>query len=130
MTARPTAVLGCVAVAVAVLAVAVRPLLATANTSHSTPQRPAELNVSARVVPVALAAAQRSLACPTSPPGPPGVSCGLLEVARRQAVCPTATRCRVQLIGAVHTRTLDVPVALTVTLADRDGSWRPVEVRS
>jgi hypothetical protein len=42
----------------------------------------------------------------------------------------TSNTCRVDLIGDVETRWLDVPVALTITLAHTDATWKVIEVAS
>lgn len=131
MTSRSTAILAGTAVTVAVLALAARPLLPHSNTTR--PPGPAPAATPAMppsALTAASSAATRALACPkkSTPRIPAG--CGTLHLLRQQASCPSDTTCHVELVGLLRTRTVTVPVALTITLRDPNGRWRPVEVAS
>jgi hypothetical protein len=130
MTGRTSTILAAATLRIAVVAIAVRPLLphhaATAAPGvHTTPTVPP-----ANVHLVALAAANHALACPTSRPAARGIGCGRLALSRTQTTCATDNRCTVELIGTLRTTDRAVPIALTVTLTGAGQDWRAVEVAS
>jgi hypothetical protein len=132
MTGRTSAVLAGSALCIAVIAIAVRPLLphphATAIPSvHATPTpapQPADLGS------IAVSAATHDLACPAPRPAARSRGCGRLDVTRAQSSCATDSRCQVELIGTLRTTAQVVPIALTVTLTGARHGWRVVEVAS
>lgn len=130
MTGRATVFLAGTAVTVVVLALAARPLLPHHAKLRSSHGPAATLAAPVSVLPVAIIAATTALACPPNRPRSRDIDCGPLHVARRQTSCPTNTSCRVELVGTLVTRTVDIPIALTVTLTDNAGGWRAVEVTS
>jgi hypothetical protein len=133
MTGRTPVILAGTAVTVAVLALTARPLLphaAAPQTSHGPVATPA---APASVFPVASSAATNALACPPNRQPLRDTDCGTLHITRRQVTCGTDTSCRVELVGTLTTRatrTVGIPIALTVTLAGNAGGWRAVEVTS
>ncbi|HVV74616.1 MAG TPA: hypothetical protein VHC43_01165 [Mycobacteriales bacterium] len=131
MTSRSTAILAGTAVTVAVLALAARPLLPHSNTTRPPGPVPTVTPpVPSSAMAAASSAATRALACPTAPARRHTTGCGSLHLLRQQASCPTDSSCHVELVGMLRTRTVTVPVALTVTLRHTNGRWRPVEVAS
>ena len=130
MTGRTSAILALAALCIAVVAVAVRPLLPhhaapAAPGVHATPTvPPADVRL------VALAAANHALACPTSRPAARGIGCGRLGLSRIQTACTSDDRCTVELIGTLRTADQAVPIALTVTLTGAGQDWRAIEVAS
>jgi hypothetical protein len=130
MTGKALAITAAGALTVAVVAVAVRPLLST--THHHAAAAPAAVESGpAAVDTIAVEVARADLRCA---PGPSGRltprACGSLRVTRRQTRCMTSSRCSVDLIGAVATKDFDVPVALTVTVTRVGSAWNVVEVAS
>ena len=130
MTGRTSAVLAGAALCIAVIAIAVRPLLphhpATAPPSvHATPasQPPDPSSIAVR-------AATHALACPTRQRAARNAGCGRLDVTRTQSSCATDDRCQVELIGTLHATDQVVPIALTVILSGARQAWRVVEVAS
>lgn len=130
MTGRSSALLAAAALMAAVLALAAHPLLPHPHARPTLHDRAAVSRGPRLVASIANTAATWALACPTTRALTNGVDCGRLHVTRRQTHCPTDTQCQVELVGTVRTRTVDVAVALTVTLTNAAGQWRAVEVTS
>jgi hypothetical protein len=130
LTGRHTAILAGAVVTVAGLAVVARPLIPHPTTPSSRPVSAATPTVPASVLTIATTAATGALACPSTPTPTVSVDCGTLHLTRSQNSCPTDARCQVQLVGILHTRAVDVPVALTVTLLTTNSHWHAVEVAS
>jgi hypothetical protein len=130
MTGRTSAVLAGAAVCIAIIAIAVRPLLphdsaTTTPSVHATPaSHPPDLSF------IAVSAATHALACPTPRRAARKADCGRLDVTRAQSSCATDSRCHVELIGTLHATDQVVPIALTVTLSGAGEGWRVVEVTS
>lgn len=121
------------AVVVAVLAIAVSPLLDDSASNPPT-RTVAPPSSSPHVEQLAQRAAQADLRCPAAGKSKgreaPRTGCGDLQVSRSQVSCSTANRCTVDLVGAVNTGRLVVPIALTVSLIGGSASWQVVEVES
>jgi hypothetical protein len=130
MTGRTTAVIPAAAFATVVVALAARPLLPHPTTKPTSLVSAATPSVPTSVPPLATTAATKALACPRGRTPMSDTACGTLHVSRRQASCPSNTRCQVELVGTLHTRAIDLPIALTVTISDAVRGWRAVEVAS
>jgi hypothetical protein len=142
LTGRARIALAIAATTVAVVGVAVHPLL-----DAVAPKPPAPNGVptsTVAVVPaagrgVATAAASRALACePVTPPTPTTVTtptappawCGRFTATRSQSSCVTRDECTVQLLGTLVSPAATTVVALTVTVVRRDNRWHVVAVNS
>ena len=130
MTGRTSSILAAAALCIAVVAVAVRPLLPHHAASAGPGVRGTPTVPTADVRLVALAAASHALACSTSRPAARGIGCGLLGLSRIQTTCASDHRCTVEIIGTLRTTDQAVPIALTVTLTGAGRDWRAVEVAS
>jgi hypothetical protein len=130
VSGRGIAILAGAALATAAIALAAGPLLPHPH-ARPTPRIPAAVpSGPPPVLPLASAAAARALTCPTTRVARNDLGCGTLRLTRHQTRCPTDTRCQVELVGTLRTGTLDVPIALTVTLTHAGSGWGAVEVAS
>jgi hypothetical protein len=130
MTSHRVALLAATALITAILAVAARPLLPHPHARPAPRDSGTAPSIPRLVAPIAGAAAIRALACPARRAATGSVDCGTVHLTRQQTHCPSDTRCQVELVGTLRTRTDDVPVALTVTLTAAAGQWWAVEVTS
>jgi hypothetical protein len=130
MTGKTLAFTAAGALTVAVVAIAARPM--TATTHHGAVAAPTVVaSQPAAINTIAITAARTDLRCaPRGSRQLPPRDCGTLHVTRHQTRCTTSSRCSVDLIGDVETRWLDVPVALTITVAHIDATWKVIEVAS
>jgi hypothetical protein len=135
MTGRTLAFTAIGTVLVALVAVAVLPLV-----SHHSPGLPTAPDTPSSSMPllvshVAQRTARADLRCPTSRrPSVRSTSrpadCGTLQISRSQTSCGSATRCTVDLIGELQTSGLVIPIALTTTLTGSGAAWHVIEVAS
>jgi hypothetical protein len=134
MTGRALAFIAGGALLVALVALAVLPLL-----SQHSPLPPTASDTPPSMPPlvsqVARHTAHADLRCPTSRRPSARrtsrpVGCGTLHISRSQTSCGSATRCTVDLIGELQTSGPIVPIALTMTLTRSGAAWRVIEVVS
>jgi hypothetical protein len=117
------------AVAVAVVALIMRPFLHPSGDGHR--RRPSASPV-VMAIPVATDTAIRgavaALSCARYPASHRW--CGPYTVTRQQTTCTSSTQCTVELIGSLRSASGEVPVALTVAVANAGGRWRVRAVSS
>lgn len=133
MTGRGLAIAAASALTVALIAAVARPLLAGPHSGRQV-QPSGTASIPVDINRVATRAARTDLRCrpqPQSQPTPRAQGdCGALHVTRHQTRCSNSSQCTVELIGDLKTDSLDVPIALTVTVIHAASTWRVLEVAS